>query len=138
MISCPGVAPSLRFWHTACPDAISSSLSSAGSLIVRSSAIAARHAGAAPDLKLLASEADVDRVVMGTLLRDGDQVRATAQLVDAPGGTLLTTHTVHATLGNLFALQDDIAKRVVEALSPPLTRETAAPPSASPPGAPHP
>ncbi|MGH9238547.1 MAG: protein kinase domain-containing protein [Vicinamibacterales bacterium] len=132
--------PEIDFLTFSLPDAISSSLSSAGSLIVRSSAIAARHAGAAPDLKLLASEADVDRVVMGTLLRDGDQVRATAQLVDAPGGTLLTTHTVHATLGNLFALQDDIAKRVVEALSPPLTRETssASAPPASPPAAPHP
>ena len=109
------------------PDAISSSLSGVGSLIVRSSAIAARFAGAAPDLKALASDADVDRVVMGTLLRDGDQVRATAQLVDAPEGTLLTTHTVHATLGNLFALQDDIAKRMVEALAPPLSREVAPP-----------
>jgi len=126
--------PEIDFLTFSLPDAISSSLSGAGSLIVRSSAIAARHAGAAPDLKLLASEADVDRVVMGTLLRDGDQVRATAQLVEAPGGTLLTTHTVHATLGNLFALQDDIAKRVVEALSAPLTRETASPA----PDAPHP
>ena len=119
------------------PDAIASSLSGVGSLIVRSSAIAARFAGAAPDLKALASDADVDRVVMGTLLRDGAEVRATAQLVDAPEGTLLTTHTVHATLGNLFALQDDIAKRMVEALSPPLTREAVSP-LPSPPGAPHP
>ena len=126
--------PEIDFLTFSLPDAISSSLSGAGSLIVRSSAIAARHAGAAPDLKVLASEADVDRVVMGTLLRDGDQVRATAQLVEAPGGTLLTTHTVHATLGNLFALQDDIAKRVVEALSAPLTREAMSPP----PDAPHP
>ena len=38
-----------------------------GSLVVRSSALAARFAGEAPDLKALATEADVDRVVMGTL-----------------------------------------------------------------------
>ena len=37
---------------------------------------AARFAGEAPDLKALAAEADVDRVVMGTLLRSGDQLRA--------------------------------------------------------------
>jgi non-specific serine/threonine protein kinase len=133
----------IDFLSFSLPDAISSSLSGVGSLVVRSSAIAARFAGDAPDLKTLASEADVDRVVMGTLLRDGDQVRATAQLIDAPGGTLLTTHTVHATLGDLFALQDDIARRMVEALSPPLTRDAASPlpvsPSpVSPSGAPHP
>jgi tetratricopeptide (TPR) repeat protein len=44
-----------------------------------------------------------------------------AQLVEAPGGTVLTSHTVQAPLGDLFRLQDDIARRVVEALSLPLT-----------------
>ena len=66
-------------------------------------------------------DANVDRVVMGTLLRSGDQLRAVAQLVEAPGGTVLTSHTVQAPLGDLFRLQDDIAARVVEALSLPLT-----------------
>ncbi len=102
------------------PDAISTSLSGIGSLIVRSSAIAARFAGEAPDLKAVAAEADVDRVVMGTLLRSGDQLRAVAQLVEAPGGTLITSQTVQSSLGDLFRLQDDIARRVVEALSLPL------------------
>jgi len=103
-------------------DAITTSLSGIGSLIVRSSAVAARFAGGeVPDLKALASETDVDRVVMGTLLRSGDQVRAVAQLVETPGGRLLTSHTVQTTLGDLFHLQDDIARRVVDALSLPLT-----------------
>jgi eukaryotic-like serine/threonine-protein kinase len=102
------------------PDAIATSLSGNAGMIVRSSAVAARFATGPPDLKALAAEADVDRVVMGTLLRAGDQLRATAQLVDAPGGTLLTSHTVQAPLGDLFGLQDDIARRVADALSLPL------------------
>ena len=109
------------------PDAIATSLSASGSLIVRSSATAARFPGDAPDLKALAIEADVDRVVMGTLLRSGDQLRASAQLVEAPSGTLLTSHTVQASLGDLFRLQDDITRRVVEALSLPLTGASPAP-----------
>ncbi|MEO5819765.1 MAG: protein kinase [Vicinamibacteraceae bacterium] len=109
------------------PDAIATSLSANTSLVVRSSAVAARFASGTPDLKALAAEADVDRVVMGTLLRAGDQLRATAQLVDAPGGTLLTSHTVQASLGDLFGLQDDIARRVADALSLPLA---GAPPQA--------
>jgi eukaryotic-like serine/threonine-protein kinase len=68
---------------------------------------------------------------MGTLMRAGDQVRATAQLVEAPGGTLVTSHTVHSPLGDLFALQDDIARRVVAALALPLSGDTA-PPDAPP------
>jgi serine/threonine protein kinase/tetratricopeptide (TPR) repeat protein len=112
--------PDSDFLAFSLPDAIATSLSSIGSLIVRSSASAARFAGDAPDLKALAVEADVDRVVMGSLLRSGDQLRVTAQLVEAPGGTLLTSHTIQAPLGDLFGLQDDIARRVVEALSLPL------------------
>ncbi len=112
--------PETDFLAFSLPDAIATSLSGIGSLIVRSSATAARFAGDAPDLKALAAEADVDRVVMGTVLRSGDQLRAAAQLVAAPEGTLLTSHTVQSSLGDLFRLQDDIARRVVEALSLPL------------------
>jgi serine/threonine protein kinase/tetratricopeptide (TPR) repeat protein len=109
------------------PDAIATSLSGNASLIVRSSVVAARFGAATPDLKALAAEADVDRVVMGTLLRSGDQLRATAQLIEAPAGTLLTSHTVQSSMGDLFRLQDDIARRVSEALSLPLSGGTAPP-----------
>jgi non-specific serine/threonine protein kinase len=115
------------------PDAIATSLSGIGSLIVRSSAVAARFGGEMPDLQALAAGADVDRVVMGTLLRSGDHLRAAVQLVEAPGGTLLTSHTVELSLGDLFRLQDEIAKRVVEALSLPLVGAAAA----ATPDAPH-
>src|SRR5262249_47095911 len=113
--------PETDFLAFSLPDAIATSLSGLGSLVVRSSATAARFAGDAPDLKTLATEADVDRVVLGTLLRAGDQVRATAKPGEAPGGTLPTAPTGQASLGDLFRLQDDIARRVVEALSLPLT-----------------
>jgi serine/threonine protein kinase/tetratricopeptide (TPR) repeat protein len=112
--------PDTDFLAFSLPDAIATSLSRIGSLVVRSSAVAARYSGETPDLKALAAEADVDRVVMGTLVRAGDQLRAVTQLVEAPGGTLLTSHTVQSSLGDLFQLQDDIARRVVEALALPL------------------
>jgi serine/threonine protein kinase/tetratricopeptide (TPR) repeat protein len=119
--------PETDFLAFSLPDAIATSLSGISSLVVRSSVIAARFAGEAPDLKALAAEADVDRVVMGTVLRAGDELRAAVQLVEAPGGTLLTSHSVHSSLGDLFRLQDDIARRVVEALSLPLAGATASP-----------
>ena len=112
--------PETDFLAFSLPDAIATSLAGNGSLILRSSAVAARYAAEAPDLKVLAAEADVDRVVMGTLLRSGDQLRAAAQLVEAPSGTLVTSHTVQSSLGDLFTLQDDIAQRVAQALSLPL------------------
>ena len=119
--------PETDFLAFSLPDAITTSLAGIGSLIVRSSATAARFAGEAPDIKALAVEADVDRVVMGTLLRSGDQLRAATQLVEAPEGTLLTSHTVQSPLGDLFRMQDDIARRVVEGLALPLTGERVSP-----------
>ena len=113
--------PETDFLAFSLPDAIATSLAANGSLILRSSAVAARFATELPDLKALAAEADVDRVVMGTLVRSGDQLRAAAQLIEAPAGTLITSHTVQSSLGDLFQIQDDIARRVADALSPPLT-----------------
>jgi serine/threonine protein kinase/tetratricopeptide (TPR) repeat protein len=108
------------------PDAVATSLSGVGSMIVRSSAVAARFAAETPDLKVLAAEADVDHVVTGTLLRIGDQLRVVAQLVEAPGGTLLGSEIVQSSLGDLFRLQDDIARRLVDALSLPLAAASTA------------
>ena len=88
--------PETDFLAFSLPDAIATSLSGIGALIVRSSTTAARFAAETPDLKALAAEADVDRVVIGTLLRSGDQLRVVAQLVEAPDGTLLTAHTVQS------------------------------------------
>src|SRR5439155_8360786 len=119
--------PDTDFLAYSLPDAITTSLAGIGSVVVRSSATAARFAGEAPDIKALAAEADVDRVVIGTLLRSGDQLRATTQLVEVPGGTLLTSHTVESTLGDLFRMQDDIARRVVEGLALPLAGERPSP-----------
>jgi serine/threonine-protein kinase len=112
--------PETDFLAFSLADAISTSLSGIPTLVLRSSAVAARFPAEAPDLKALATDADVDRVVMGTLLRSGDQLRVSAQLVEAPGGTLLTSHTVQSSMGELFRLQDDLAQRVVQALSLPL------------------
>jgi serine/threonine protein kinase/tetratricopeptide (TPR) repeat protein len=112
--------PETDFLAFSLPDAIATSLSRFAPLVVRSSATAARFVGETPDLKALAVEADVDRVVMGTLLRADDRLQATAQLVEAPSGTLLTSHKVLSSLGDLFRLQDDICRRVVEALALPL------------------
>ena len=119
--------PETDFLAFSLPDAIATSLSGIGSLVLRSSAVAARYAGETVDLKGLASDVDVDRVVMGTLVRAGDQLRVSAQLVEAPGGTMLTSHMAQSSLGDLFRLQDDLARRIVEALALPLVGATPPP-----------
>jgi serine/threonine protein kinase len=113
--------PEIDFLSFALADAVSASLAGLPSVVIRSSAAAARFGTESPDLKALSVQADVDRVLMGTLLRSGGQLRATAQLVEAPAGTLVSSQTLQAPLGDVFRLQDELARRIVESLSPSLS-----------------
>jgi serine/threonine protein kinase len=102
------------------PDAVSNSLSGIDSLIVRSSISAAAFSGA-PDPKRIAAEAGVDAILTGSLLRAGDQIRVTCQLVEAPSGTVLWSETVNSSLQDLFRLQDELSQGIVESLMLPLS-----------------
>jgi DNA-binding winged helix-turn-helix (wHTH) protein/tetratricopeptide (TPR) repeat protein len=103
------------------PDAVTSSLSGLESLVVRSSLAASRFARESMDPRKIAADADVDVIVSGTLLRASDDIRVSTQLTDASAGTLLWAHTAQAPVGDLFQLQDDLARHIVESLSVPLT-----------------
>jgi TolB-like protein len=102
-------------------DAITNALSGLSALVVRSSLSASRYAGLSPDLKLIAAEAEVDAVLTGTLLRSGDQLRVSTQLAEAPGGAVIWTQTTQLPLREIFQLQDELVRRVVESLAVPLT-----------------
>lgn len=103
------------------PDALTATLSGLESVVVRSSLVAARFAGGAPDLPIIAREAGVDFVVSGTLLRAGDQLRVVAQLADAAAGTLIWSCTEQASVDDLFRLQDSLVERIAGSLARPLT-----------------
>lgn len=113
--------PETDFLAFSLADAVTSSLSTLQPLVVRSSVVAERFAPGPSDLKALAAEADVDVVVMGTMIRAGDRMRVTTQLVETPSGTVLCSHTAQAPVVDLFALQDELTTKIVEALSLPLT-----------------
>jgi TolB-like protein/Flp pilus assembly protein TadD len=118
--------PELDFLCFGLADAIATSLVGPA-LLVRSSAAASRFAAEAPDFKRLAAEADVDLVLTGTLLRAGEQLRVSTQLVEAPSGTLLRSHQAQASLGDVFGLQDELARRIVESFALELSPRDAAP-----------
>jgi serine/threonine protein kinase/tetratricopeptide (TPR) repeat protein len=103
------------------PDAITNSLSGLDSLIVRSSAVASRFTNSGLDVTAIGTEVGVDMVLTGTLMRAGDQLRVSTQLVAATDGAVVWSQTAQVALGDLFALQDQLASRIVESLSLPLT-----------------
>ena len=91
------------------------------SLGVRSSAVASRFAGDAPDLSQIARDAHVDLVLTGTFMHSNQQIRVNTQLIEAPTGTLLWSHTAQVTVRDVFQVQDDIVQRIVSSLALPLT-----------------
>ncbi len=113
--------PDTDFLAVSLPDAITGALAGLGSLVVRSSAAAARFAGHDVDFRRLAVEADIDVVLTGSLVRAGQQVRVAAQLVDAREGTVLWSHAPHAALRDVFQLQDQLVDLIVSSLSLSLT-----------------
>jgi TolB-like protein len=113
--------PETDFLSYSLADALTSALSGLQSLVVRSSVAGARFAGPTPDLRAIAEETQVEIVLLGTLLRAGDQIRVTSQLVDAAGATVIWSHTAQAPVGDLFRLQDELVEKIVESLSLPLT-----------------
>ena len=103
------------------PDDLTTTLSGIGPLVVRSSVTAARFAGETLDLEAIASKADVDIVLTGTLLRAGDELRVNTQLVETRGGAVLWSQTSQVPLRNVFTLQDELTHRLVESLAEPLS-----------------
>jgi TolB-like protein len=112
--------PETDFLAFSLPDAITCNLAGLRSLVVRSSAAAARF-GASADLRELTREAGVDVVLTGSLLRAGNDLEVRAQLADAHDGELLWSHTSRASVGGLFELQEEMTRRVVDSLALPLT-----------------
>jgi TolB-like protein len=113
--------PETDFLAFSLPDAITVSLSGIQSLVIRSSFAAARYGQQSLDLREIAADAEVDAVIMGTLLRAGQQVRVSMQLVEAPSGTLLWSHTAQVPLDDLFRAEDGVTAAVVDALRVPLS-----------------
>ncbi|HEV2173457.1 MAG TPA: winged helix-turn-helix domain-containing protein [Nitrospira sp.] len=113
--------PATDFLAFSLADALATSLSGLKSFVVRSSLVASRYSAAALDLKTIAVEADVDLILTGTLLSAGDEIRVVAQLTEAASGTLMCSHSMQASTGNIFRLQDEITGCVVNALELRLT-----------------
>jgi TolB-like protein len=72
-------------------------------------------------IKQIAEELGVRYVLEGSVRRSGDEIRINAQLIDALAGHHLWAERYDGTMGRIFALQDQITKKIVSALAVKLT-----------------
>jgi adenylate cyclase len=87
-------------------------------VIARNSSFA--YGGKAVDVKRIARELNVRYVLEGSVRKGGSRVRITAQLIDAATGNHIWADRYDGDLTDVFALQDEITKKVVAAIEPKL------------------
>lgn len=83
-------------------------------VISRSSAFS--YKGKDVDLPTIAKRLNVAHILEGSVRKSGNQVRITAQLIEARTDTHLWSETYDRPLDDIFAMQDEIAASVVEQL----------------------
>lgn len=72
--------------------------------------------GRREDLRAIGERLGVANILEGSVRRQDERVRVTAQLIDARDGLHLWSETYDRRLDDIFAIQDDIATEVVKAL----------------------
>jgi adenylate cyclase len=103
----------------------------AGALVIsRNTAFTYRNK--AIDTKQIGRELGVRYVLEGSVRRSADQVRINTQLIDAEKDTQLWAERFNGNTSDLFALQDEITRRIAVALNLELWRAEAARPSQHP------
>jgi TolB-like protein len=80
------------------------------------------YKGMAVDVKRVGRELGVRYLLQGSLRKDGNRVRVSAQMVEAETGGHLWTERFDRALDDIFELQDEIALNVVGAIEPSLRR----------------
>jgi TolB-like protein/DNA-binding winged helix-turn-helix (wHTH) protein/Tfp pilus assembly protein PilF len=114
--------PSEEFFADGMTDQLITDLAKVGSLRVISRTSVMRYKGTRKSLPEIARELDVAAIVEGSVIRSGQRVRVTAQLVQAPTDQHLWAETYDRDLGDILKLQgevaDDIAGQVRAQLTP--------------------
>jgi DNA-binding winged-HTH domains len=97
-------------------DAVINRLSHIRTLTVRPSSYVQKYGRQEVDPKAVAKELDVDKLVTGSFLRDGDDLRVTAQLIDVNRGDVLWNETIDVKYDKLLTMEDRVAEQIIKGL----------------------
>ncbi len=108
--------PEIDFLPVGLSDALTTSLRGIEGLAVLSSQVGARYAGDALDPGRVA-ETGAQLALAGTLVRAGGRLRVHAELVEVPDGRVAWSKTAEGATDDIFRLQDDLARLIVDSLA---------------------
>jgi len=112
---------STDFLEFSLADAIITKLGSIGSLTVRPSSSVDKYRGQIIDPRKVASDLSVDTLLTGSFLREGDDIRITAQLIAVKPDRILWRDSIDLKYGNLLRVQDLVSQQIVKGLELNLT-----------------
>jgi|SRR5579863_4243081 len=104
--------PSQEYFVDSMTEALTTDLGKIGTLRVISRTSAMHYKGTHKALPEIARELNVDAVLEGGVWKSGDQVRITAQLIEAATDRHLWAETYHKDLRDVLALQDEVARSI--------------------------
>jgi eukaryotic-like serine/threonine-protein kinase len=107
---------SSSFYEFSLADAVITELAGLKSLIVRPSSVIAKYQGKDIEPLEAGKELKVNAILSASFIRSGDRLRVTAQLLDVLSGDLLWSERIDAVGSDILALQDIIARKILEGL----------------------
>jgi len=104
--------PEQEYFSDGMTDQLITDLAKFGDLRVISHTSVERYKSTSRSLPEIARELGVDAVVEGTVMRSGDRVRITAQLIDARSDRHLWADSYERDVQDVFGLQEEVAQRI--------------------------
>ena len=108
--------PGQEYFADGMTDELITLLAQVGALRVISRSSAMQYKGTRKSLREIAKQLNVGMVVEGSVVRAGDRVRISAQLIDPVRDRHLWSESYERSLSNVLALQGDVARAIVQSV----------------------
>jgi DNA-binding winged helix-turn-helix (wHTH) protein/TolB-like protein len=97
-------------------DAVITKLDYVSALTVRPSTAIQKYRNDTIDIQKVGAALNVDTILTGSFLRDGDDLRITYQLIEVRSSKILGRGTIDLKYDNLLRVQDSVAQQIVQKL----------------------
>ena len=118
--------PNSDFLGFSLADAVITKLGYLSTLRVRPSSSVQKYRGQMIDIAKVAAELNVDTLLTGTFIREGEDLRVTSQLIDVKSQNILWKDSFDMKYDRLRSVQDTVAQQIIKGLELQLTPSEAA------------
>jgi DNA-binding winged helix-turn-helix (wHTH) protein/TolB-like protein len=108
--------PKTDFLGFSLADAVITKLGGVDAVSVRPSSAVEKYRGQVIDIQKVAADLKVDTLLAGNVVRDGDDLRITPQLIDVKTNKILWKGAIDVKYDKLLSVQDRVAQEIVKGL----------------------